>query len=226
MQHIGIETCIRFKDISEDDDADPNQEYNDDELRPVFSEDSKDSKVNTESPSTNKIDDGITGPISIINDNEPHSKSDENKLDMEFIDPLFEKATIANDDTLKDQLLRKRISSTKGGSTTKGSSTSKGNVTTKDSTTKKHVIKKVGTVKSATTSTHPPKVAKQVPKENSSNVPKVLKKPTSELKSKKYTKLKHNDKQGINSTSRTIKRSDKKAADQKPGNNIIIFYYN
>lgn len=40
MQHIGMETCIRFKDMSEEEDADQNQEYEDEELGPVYPENS------------------------------------------------------------------------------------------------------------------------------------------------------------------------------------------
>lgn len=218
MQHIGMETCIRFKDMSEEDDAEQNQEYDDEELGPVYAE-------------NNNTDNVITAPVSVAvvnnnnnnNNNKQLIKSGENELDMNFVDRLFEKSTIANDEMLKDQPLRKRTSATKDSSTTKDSSISKG-----DSTTQTHVhrSKTTSSVQSATTSSEHPKVAKQVPEENSSNITKVHKKSTSELKRKKHMKPRHNDKQGLNSTSRANKRTDKKAAAQKPGKKFSIFYYN
>lgn len=225
MQHIGMETCIRFKDISEDDDAEQNQEYDDEELRPAYAEDNKNTDIFP--PSTKKIGDEDNSTTTNLNDNENDSKSAENKLDMRFVDRLFEKSTIANDDTM--MLLRKGTSATKGSSTTKSNSTAKGSNTTKDSSgtqgsstaqTQGLKSKLANTVHSMTTLSKPRKVAKQVRKENSSNVTKVLKKPTSELKRKKQIKLMHKDKSGMNLTSKAIKHTDKKAAAQIPGKKI------
>lgn len=259
MQHIGMETCIRFKDMSEEDEAEQNQEYDDGDLGPVYAEDSK----NNDPLSTTST----TSPTSAtdINDNEQDSKDDnininnnnerreserhfnneigDNKLDMNFVDTLFEKSTIANDDTVeyrkrnsaangnstakssnaaKGSSIAKGISTTKGSSTAKGSSTTKGSgttkgssTTTKGSTPQPLKSKPESTVQKATTLTHPPKASKQVPNENSNNITRALKKPISEFKRKKYMKAGNNDKQSNN----------KKATAQKPGKKIIIFYY-
>lgn len=200
MQHIGMETCIRFKDLSEDDDAEQNQEYDDTELGPVYAEDNNNTDVF--SPTT-KIN---------VEDEENLTTAQDQKVD----------------DTVTDQQLRQGTSDTKNSHRTQGSSTTEGRSPTRGNSTAQtqdHKHKMASMVQSATTPTEPPKVTKHVPKQNSSNIKRELKKPTSKLKHKKLKKLKHNDKQSIDLTSKDIKRIDKKAAAQKPGKKIAIFYF-
>lgn len=203
MQHIGMETCIRFKDLSEDDDAEQNQEYDDEDLGPVYAEDN--NSTNFLIPSTKKIEEEENPTTAQA------LKDNENKLDMRFVDRLFEKPSIANDDTLS--ALRKDTSATKSSDRTGGSTTQIQDLNSKTAST----------IQSAAISSEPPKVAKQVPKQNSNNVSGVLKKPTSKLKRKKHMKLRHNDKEGTNVTNKAIKHTDKQDTSQKPGKKMTMF---
>lgn len=203
MQHIGMETCIRFKDLSEDDDAEQNQEYDDEELGPVYAENNNSTDFLKPSTKKTEEEENLTTAQAL--------KDNENKLDMQFVDRPFEKP-IANDDTLS--ALRKDTSSTKSSDRTGGSTTQIQDLNSKTAST----------VQSAAITSEPPKVAKQVPKQNSNNVSGVLKKPTSKLKRKKHMKLRHNDKHGANVTNKAIKHTDKQETLQKPGKKITMFY--
>lgn len=206
-----METCIRFKDLSEDDDAEQNQEYDDEELGPVYAEDNNNKDVASNTKSKKNEDD-----LNLTSVNYP--KDGENYLDTENVNTLSEKSTIANDGAMTNQQLRQGTSDTKSSDKSKGISTTEGSSTAKVSSSTQNQAQ------STTNPTELPKVTNQAPKHNFSNN-KALNKPPSKLKRKKHTKHTYSDKHGINLTSKAIKRIDKKAAAPKLGKKITVFHF-
>lgn len=206
-----METCIRFKDLSEDDDAEQNQEYDDEELGPVYAEDNNNKDI-ASTPISKKNEEYLN--LTSVN----NPKGGENYQDTENDDTLSEKSTIANDDTMTDQQLRQGISDTKSSDRTKGISTIEGSSTAKVSSSTQNQAQ------STTNPTELPKVTNQAPKHNFSNN-KALNKPPSKLKRKKHTQYTYNNKHGINLTSKVIKQIDKKAAAPKLGKKITVFHF-
>lgn len=177
-----METCIRFKDMSEEEDTDQNQEYEDDELGPVYPENSKPKKDETTLATLEPPPDDFDTKK---DDNAPPGRvlpSDGNN-----------NKTAYNDSTNTDNRKQRKRLRYRSNIQTDG-----------------HKNETAGTTKTTTASS---KTTKQIQKEKSSNVIRVVKKPISEKKGKK---LRLNDKKNKNVKDKATKNAVNNTAVQNP----------